>query len=201
MKKSLIGYVEPTKIVEVVAAVEPEKLEEFFDSIKDHNFEEGSDLTLSKTSDKIDDDKLRIAEVGKSKPYRLKEFNVLQTSEDIINALRQVSEQGVFDFASFTELLESDSKLNNPVTAEILNRFMGLYDFERKSVLEEVAFASIKKAINVFGEKRDIDDFNALLKSLSNNTRFLRKIGKNTLLKNFAENLIFPSSIDKTLVR
>ncbi len=193
---SLIGYVEPTKVVEVVAAVEPEKLEEFFDSIKNVNFEDGYVAPSLETQNNINSGELRCMEIDIAE-----ENNTLKTSNDIIDALKSVSEQGVFNFEVFAELLASKSKLNNPVTARILSRFMELYSFEKKCVLEENKFSSIKKAVMTFGEKKDIDDFNALTSSLVNNTRFLRMLGKNTLLRNFAENLIFPSSIDKTVVR
>jgi hypothetical protein len=115
MKKSLIGYVEPKKIIEVVAAVEPKKLEEFFDSIKEHNFEEGYVLPSLEEADNANNGDLKAAEVKESSFFRLKTYNKLQTSDDIINALKSLSEQCVVDFEPFTELLESDSKLNNPI--------------------------------------------------------------------------------------
>lgn len=201
MKVSLIGYAEPSKIIEVVAAVEPRKLEEFFNSIKEHNFEDGYVLSLSVASDYVNNGDLKAMEVKDSRFIRSKVYNKLQTSEDIINALKNVSEQGVINFEPFTELLESDSKLNNPMTTTILSRFMELYDFEKKCILEEHKFSSIRRAIVALGEKKDIDDFNALMNSLSNNTKFLVMIGKTTLLKNFADKINFPCSIDKTLVR
>lgn len=201
MKKSLIGYVEPKKIIEVVAAVEPEKLEEFFDSIKEHNFEEGYVLPSLEEADNANNGDLKAAELKESSFSRLKAYNKLQTSDDIINALKDVSEQGVVNFEPFTELLESDSKLNNPITTSILSRFIDLYDFEKKCILEEHKFSSIQRAIKAFGEKKDIDDFNALTSSLTNNTKFLKMIGKTTLLKSFVEKINFPCSIDKTLVR
>jgi len=198
MKISLLGYVEPRKIIEVVAAVEPKKLEEFFDSIKGHDFEVGYVLP---SQDNINNGNLRImgTQVSDNRPTHTN--NVLQTSDDIINALKSISEQGVINFEPFTELLESDSKLNNPLTTIILSKFMELYDFERKFVIEENKFSSVQRAIMTIGEKKDIDDFNALTKSLSNNTRFLKMIGKKTLLKSFTGNINFHSSIDKTLVK
>jgi|GEM_PF-3502746 len=201
MKVNLIGYVEPRKIIEVVAAVEPQKLEEFFDSIKDHNFEDGYMLPFSEKINNTNDADLRCmdVEILNNTPSHTKK--ILQTSEDVRVALKDVSEQGVVNFAPFTELLQSSSKLNNPLTKRILNKFLELYNFEKKCIFEEHKFSSIQRAVMTFGGKKDIDDFNALASSLSNNTKFLRMIGKTTLLKSFADKISFPSSIDKTLVK
>ena len=201
MKVCLIGYVEPRKIIEVVAAVEPKKLEEFFDSIKDHDFEDGYMLPFSKQTDNINDGEIRCMDVQilDSRPSYAN--NTLQTSDDVRVALKNVSEQGVVDFEPFTELLQSNIKLNNPLTTRILSKFIELYNFEKKCIFEEHKFSSIQRAVMTFGGQKDIDDFNALANSLSNNTKFLRMIGKTTLLKNFAEKISFPSSIDKTLVK
>lgn len=201
MKKSLIGYVEPAKIVEVVAAVEPEKLEEFFNSIKDCNFEDGYVSPSSETTENINSGDLRCMDVEISDNRPSYANNTLQTSDDVRVALKAVSEQGVINFEIFTELLESNSKLNNPLTARILSKFMELYNFERKCILEENKFSSIQRAVMTFGGEKDIDDFNALASSLVNNTKFLRMIGKTTLLKTFAEKISFPSTIDKNLVK
>lgn len=201
MKVSLIGYVEPKKIIEVVAAVEPQKLEKFFDSIKDHDFEDGYMLPFSKQTDNINDGDIRCMDVQilDSRPSYAN--NTLQTSDDVRVALKNVSEQGVVDFEPFTELLQSNIKLNNPLTTRILSEFIELYNFEKKCIFEEHKFSSIQRAVITFGDQKDIDDFNALANSLSNNTKFLRMIGKTTLLKNFAGKISFPSSIDKTLVK
>ncbi len=201
MKVNLIGYVEPKKIIEVVAAVEPQKLEEFFDSIKDHNFENGYMLPFSKQVDSINDGDLRCMDVEIPDVRPTHKNNTLQTSDDVRVALKDVSEQSVVNFGPFTELLQSNSKLNNPLTTRILNKFIELYNFEKKCIFEEHKFSSIQRAVMTFGGKKDIDDFNALTNSLSNNTKFLRMIGKTTLLKNFAGKISFPSSIDKTLVK
>lgn len=201
MKVSLIGYVEPKKIIEVVAAVEPQKLEKFFDSIKDHDFEDGYMLPFSKQTDNINDGDIRCMDVQilDSRPSYAN--NTLQTSDDVRVALKNVSEQGVVDFEPFTELLQSNIKLNNPLTTRILSEFIELYNFEKKCIFEEHKFSSIQRAVITFGDQKDIDDFNALANSLSNNTKFLRLIGKTTLLKKFAGKISFPSSIDKTLVK
>ncbi len=201
MKKNLIGYVEPRKIIEVVAAVDQEKLEEFFNSIKDHNFEDGYVLPSVEPTNYINSGDLKCMDIQISDGRSSHANITLQTSDDIIAALKAVSEQGVVNFELFTELLESNSKLNNPVTATILSNFMELYDFEKKCVFEEHKFSSIQRAIMTFGEKKDIDDFNALASSLANNTKFLRMIGKTTLLKSFTEKINFPCSIDKNLVK
>jgi len=201
MKTSLIGYVEPRKIIEVVAAVEPKKLEEFFDSIKDHDFGDGYMLPFSRETDKIDDGDLRCMDVQIPDGRPSHANNTLQTSDDVRVALKAVSEQGVVNFGPFTELLQSNSKLNNPLTTRILNKFMELYNFEKKCIFEEHKFSSIQRAVMTFGGKKDIDDFNALASSLYNNTKFLRMIGKTTLLKSFAEKINFPCSIDKKLVK
>lgn len=200
MKRNIIGYIEPKKIIEVVAIVEVKKLEEFFDSIKEHNFEDGYVSPSFKPMNFINKKDLRNKDIEIFDNRLTYTDNVLQNSNDVRDALKHLTEQDVIDFKYFTELLESDSKLNNPETVKIFCKFINLYKFERKCIFEEHKFSSIKRAIMTFGNKKDIDDFNTLTSSLSNNTKFLRMIGKKTLLELFTSNTNC-SSIDKKLLK
>lgn len=191
MKKSIIGYVEPEKVVEVVAVVEEEKIEKFLESIQSHDFENGY------SSNKISSSDLSCScELYEIPIKPLCTSSMLKTSEDIRFILKTLTEQKVINFQPLAELLESDSKMNNPLTAKIFIEFLSLYDFEKKSTYAVEKFSSIKKAISILGSYKDVDDFNSLAISLVNNTRFLRRLGRNTLLK---PNL--DMTIDKMLLR
>ena len=201
MKKSIIGYVEPKKIVEVVAAVDEKKLDDFFDSIKDYNFEEGyvpscQRIVSSKNNCNIISGEVKAAEVSSNELEK-----PLQTSQDVIDALKLITNQPVINFKQLTNLLESNSRMNNPKTKSIFSKFMDLYFYEKKTIYEENKLTSLKKAVMHFGDLNDIDNFNAIISSLFNNTKFLRKLGRNSLLKKNDKDIEYFSGIDKQLVK
>lgn len=201
MKKSIIGYVEPKKIVEVVAAVDEKKLDDFFDSIKDYDFEEGyisscQKVVTSKNDCDIKSEELKVAEISNNELDK-----TLQTSQDVIDALKLITNQPVINFKQLTNLLESNSRMNNPKTKSIFSKFLDLYFFEKKTIYEQHKLSSLKKAVMRFGDLNDIDNFNSIISSLFNNTKFLRKLGRDTLLKKNDKDIEYFCGIDKQLVK
>lgn len=183
MKKNLVGYIEPKRVVEVVALVDENRLKNFFDRIKDYNFETGYQTGLI-SSDANTEKKVLPSELP-------------QSSKEVIDILKKISEQEFINFSELNNLLESDSKMNNPETIKVFDRFLRLYDFERKRTYERAKYCSIRKAVFLLGSKKDKEDFETLANSLMSNTRFLNKLGRHTLL-----DIDFGSmSIDKQLIR